>query len=113
MLVMCGGAMILFPSVLGLAFSGWTYKATANLTLLGVPKLVYSPFIASAGMFLLPLLVGAPILNELAKGSDPQRLTPYGHRDQGGFSLLVIAWWLATVLSRPGDLFLFADANGG
>lgn len=98
-------AMLGFSGILGLAFTGWTYKATTNLLALGVAKLVYSPLISALGMFLVPLLTGVPILNEIAKGSDPARLTPYGHREQG-VSLLVVAWWLAMVLGNGGSYFL-------
>ncbi len=105
-LLISGSAMILFSGVLGLALTGWTYQATSNLLALGVPKLVYSPLIAALGMFLVPLFTAPFILNEVAKGSDPNRLTPYGHRDTG-VSLLVIVWWLSMLVGIGATFLAF------
>jgi hypothetical protein len=100
--------MVAFSGILGLAFTGWVYKATTNLLLLGVRNLVYSPLISALGMFLIPLFVAVPILNEIVKGSDPERLSRYGHRDQG-VSLLVVAWWLAMVAAIGASFYLLTQ----
>jgi hypothetical protein len=98
MLVKCSVGTLGAVLVLGIAFSSWVYKATGNLPALKVEPLKYAPWIAGLGMWLIPVVVGIPLLNQLVKGSDPNSLTPYGHRSEG-FSPLVLAWWLATLVS--------------
>jgi hypothetical protein len=103
-----GGPVVqLISGVLLIAFAGWVYKASCNLRVLQAEGATGSPGLAALGVFLpvVNLIVSLPILNAIAKGSDPDRWSPYG-TNQRGMSLLVLSWWMLNLLSIVGAAYV-------
>lgn len=107
---------LLLSGVLGLAFLGWVYSASINLPALGFFEQRFRPVVAVL-LLLIPLvnsIVSLFILSEIATGSDPERLTRYGHRS-GGMSVLAVVWWIFAAASTAFTAVFFAvifDRNG-
>ena len=91
-----GGTLQIIAAFL---FLVWVFVVNGNLPALGFARL-FKPWVAVVAM-LIPCasaLLCFPVMHELAVGSDPKRVTPYGYRS-GGFNWLVIAWWFSVIIT--------------